>query len=134
MDERTLNRYEEFAGTYIDRYRQVRPGRMYELMATFFKSKGKTLDIGCASGRDLAYLKGAGFDIEGLDAVAAFVQHCQETLPNITIHYDSLPALSSIDNNLYDNILLSAVLMHVSKEDLTKSVKNLLRIIYYRFY
>ncbi|MCO4795232.1 MAG: class I SAM-dependent methyltransferase [Bacteriovoracaceae bacterium] len=97
-------------------------------MAVFFKRGGRTLDIGCASGRDLAYLKGSGYEIEGLDAVASFVEHCQRNLTDIPVYYDSLPELKSLEDSRYDNLLLSAVLMHLPSEDLTTAIKNILRI------
>ncbi|MBT3584888.1 MAG: methyltransferase domain-containing protein [Halobacteriovoraceae bacterium] len=129
MDFKTLNRYQESANTFIDRYYNAKPGRLYELMATFFKMGGTTLDIGCASGRDLAYLKGAGYQVEGLDAVAAFVEHCQETLKDVPVFYDSLPHLEKLDSNHYDNILLSAVLMHVTQDEIPIAAKNIMRVL-----
>lgn len=130
MDKKTLERYESHADHYIDRYSACKPGRIYEIMAVFFKRKGLTLDIGCASGRDLAYMSGAGYIVEGLDAVQAFVDHCKSTLPSIPVSLDSLPLLSTIsdEGGRYDNVLMSAVLMHIPDQEIPEAVNNLLRI------
>lgn len=127
-DKSTLTQYDSHSNDFISRYQTIKPGRLYELMAVFFKRGGATLDIGCASGRDLAYLKGSGYQVEGLDAVASFVEHCQKYLTDIPVYYDALPELKTVEDNKYDNVLLSAVLMHVPKEDLIRAVQNILRV------
>ncbi|GAB4017544.1 MAG: hypothetical protein Fur0010_18240 [Bdellovibrio sp.] len=129
MDKLTIERYQKDAALFIDNYKSVKPRRVYELIAAFFKNNERTLDIGCASGRDLAYLSGAGYKVEGIDPVPAFVEHCKNSLTNIPIYQDSLPKLAAIkEDNKYGNILLSAVLMHLPQELLPESVANILRI------
>lgn len=127
-DKSTLNQYDSHSTDFISRYQTIKPGRMYELMAVFFKRGGTTLDIGCASGRDLAYMKGSGYEVEGLDAVASFVEHCQKNLTDIPIYYDALPELKTVDDERFDNVLLSAVLMHVPEKDIMTAAQNILRI------
>jgi len=127
-DKSTLNQYDSHSTDFIRRYQTIKPGRIYELMAVFFMRGGKTLDIGCASGRDLAYMKGGGYDVEGLDAVPAFVEHCQKNLTDIPIYQDALPDLKTVEDNRFDNVLLSAVLMHIPEKDINDAVKNVVRI------
>lgn len=129
MDKKTIERYQSSAPEFIHNYKSVKPRRVYELIATFFKTNSLTLDIGCASGRDLAYLSGSGFIVEGMDPVPAFVEHCRRNLTNVPIYNDALPHLETIQQEgKYANVLLSAVLMHIPKEQLPLSVKNILRI------
>lgn len=129
MDKQTIERYQQDAPQFIDNYKSVKPRRVYELIATFFHSKKLTLDIGCGSGRDLAYLSGSGFIVEGMDPVPAFVEHCRNFLESVPIYQDALPKLETqTEENKYSNLLLCAVLMHVPKEHLTESIKNILRI------
>ncbi len=128
MDKKTLQRYQQAAKEFIGKYEEIKPGRIYELIAVFFKRKKLTLDIGCASGRDLSYLKGSGFIVEGLDAVPAFVDYCKANLSDVPVYLDSLPKLEKIESNKYDNVLLSAVFMHVQKADLVEAVTNVVRI------
>lgn len=128
-DLKTIEQYEKNSDEFISRYSSIKPGRLYELMGTFFHRKLKTLDIGCASGRDLSYMKGSGFDVEGLDTVESFVEHCKEHLPNIKVHLDSLPHLKKIKDNKYENILLSAILMHLPSHELIEAVVNILRVL-----
>ena len=128
MDDITLKAYSDNADRLIKSYTTMKPRRLYELIATFFHRNAVTLDVGCGSGRDLAYLQGSGFKIEGLDAVPEFIAHIQHTSPSIKVHLDQLPKLQTIPDNHYDNVLVSAVLMHLPASDLIEAVMNLLRI------
>jgi SAM-dependent methyltransferase len=106
----------------------MKPRRLYELLATFFHRQASTLDVGCGSGRDLAFLQGSGFKIEGLDAVPEFVEHCHQTIPSVAVHLDRLPKLEKIMDASYANVLVSAVLNHITSDELKESVANLIRI------
>ena len=97
MDKDTLDRYEKDGETFIQRYTESPPPqRVYDLVKTFFHGDGRTIDIGCASGRDLKFLLDQGYAVEGLDAVGKFVAHCRQASPEIPIHHDSLPELKTL--------------------------------------
>lgn len=128
MDSLTLKAYSDHATRLISSYTTMKPRRMYELVATFFHRNAVTLDVGCGSGRDLSFLQGSGFKIEGLDAVPEFVEHCRKVAPSVTIHLDRLPKLATLPDGKYDNVLVAAVLMHLPSSDLIEAAMNLLRI------
>jgi 2-polyprenyl-3-methyl-5-hydroxy-6-metoxy-1,4-benzoquinol methylase len=128
MDSLTLKAYSDHATRLISSYTTMKPRRMYELVATFFHRNAATLDVGCGSGRDLSFLQGSGFKIEGLDAVPEFVEHCRKTVPSVPIHLDLLPKLPTLPDAKYDNVLVAAVLMHLPSSDLIEAAMNLLRI------
>lgn len=128
MDAQTLKAYSDHASRLIKSYTTMKPRRLYELLATFFHRQAPTLDVGCGSGRDLAFLQGSGFKIEGLDAVPEFVEHCHLTVPSVPVHLDRLPKLEKIKDAAFSNILVSAVLTHIPADELKESVANLLRI------
>jgi SAM-dependent methyltransferase len=128
MDDITLKAYSDNAARLIQSYTTMKPRRLYELIATFFHREARTLDVGCGSGRDLAYLQGSGFKIEGLDAVPEFIHHIKHTSPTIPVHLDQLPKLKSIADHSFENVLVSGVLMHLPASELIDAVINLLRI------
>ena len=119
-DEQTLAHYEREANTYLKLYSEVELPHVEALIKRSFHPGGLTLDIGCASGRDLARLQALGFKVEGLDAVQAFVTACRERFPELTIHHDRLPELAQMGahKGRFDNLLLSAVLMHLPAQAL----------------
>jgi SAM-dependent methyltransferase len=128
MDQQTINTYEDNAEDFLQQYPNLLPERIYDLITTFFHKEGRTLDIGCASGRDLEYLQKQEYYVEGVEAVKSFVDHCSGQLPSIPVYYDSLPYLKTIQNQEYDNILLSAVFMHIPEGEIIESVINVLKI------
>lgn len=129
MDEKTLKAYSENAEAFLEQYTSADPYRLYELMKTFFIKGANTLDIGCASGRDMAWLLENGFPTTGLDAVARFVEHSKKRFPDQEIIEDSLPKLTRVKDGSFNNILLSAVLMHIPKEDLEDAISNIVRVL-----
>ncbi len=77
--------------------------------------KGSTvLDIGCGSGRDLAYLKKSGFTVTGADNSKEMLQTAEKKYPELSsaLHLSSLPELPGITKT-FDGILCSAVLQHI---------------------
>ena len=129
MDIETLQHYAEHASELIDAYDTCLPARLYTLIETFFRREGRTLDVGCGSGRDIAYLEGAGFGADGVDANPGFVEHCKARHPSSTIYHDSLPELNVFEGEgHYDNLLVCAVLMHLDGAALIEAIANLLRV------
>ena len=47
----------------------------------------------------------------------------------IRVWLDSLPLLKTIEDGSYDGVLCSAVLMHIPKEDMSETIKNISRVI-----
>lgn len=128
MDERTLKAYSDNSARLIRSYETMKPRRLYELVATFFHRGARTLDVGCGSGRDLSYLQGSGFQIQGVDVVPEFIQYIRSTSPSVEVNLDGLPKLSTIRDKEFDNVLVSGVLMHLTAADLIEASMTLLRI------
>lgn len=128
MDELTIKAYSENSTDFLKRYSELEPIRMNELMDVFFLKGATTVDIGCASGRDLKVLGQKGFKVTGVDIVPEFVHHCRIQHPYFEIIEDGLPKLQKLKDSSFDNVLLCAVLMHLAGEDLIEAVSNILRI------
>jgi SAM-dependent methyltransferase len=119
MDQSTLKYYSDNAAQVADRYESV----VSDLSAHFaesFSAGGKILDIGCGSGRDLAFLYKLGYDCYGVDATPEFVAFAQKTHPELVgrIALGQLPDLNTPFNGDFDGTLCSAVLMHIDIEQL----------------
>ena len=136
-DKQTLEHYEANASEYIEAYRDAKVSRQQALILEHFHEGGRTLDVGCASGRDLRWLLANGFEAEGLDAVRGFVERCRAQLPALKIYHDVLPKLSqslgpqaTCDLECrYDNLLISATLMHLPREELGEALSQLKRLV-----
>lgn len=126
MDQPTLTYYNSHAAELAARYEQVNSIAAVYFDITFTKSS-KLLDIGCGSGRDLALLARKGFDVYGIDPSAEFIQLAQQTHPELhgRLSMSGLPELGIPFGGNFDGVLCYGVLMHLSQEALTQSVKSL---------
>lgn len=75
MDKDTIEAYSKDAEGYLKRYSKQQPFRIIELIDAFFVKKTDTIDIGCASGRDIEVLNSKGHIVTGIDIVPEFVDH-----------------------------------------------------------
>ena len=129
MDDQTLARYEADAAVIAARHRAYAPVRLYALVAAHFHPAGRTADIGCGSGRDSAWLAAHGYDVVGFDASPAMLAEAHATYPQLVLAEATLPALDTIPDASFDNVLASAVLMHLPAAALTAAATALARIL-----
>ena len=132
MDSQTVNYYRENAAQIAKRYDEI-VSSLSQHFENTFSPHSKLLDIGCGSGRDLSILHTLGHDCYGIDPTPEFVTLAQQAHPELLgrIAYGCLPALSPPFLGEFDGVLCSAVLMHITVEDLQSSanaIKNCLKI------
>ena len=85
--------------------------------------KGRILDIGCGSGRDVEFFSSLGFEIEGVEASKKFFAYCKKKYPGLKFYNETFPFFDL--RRKYDVITLVAVWMHLKKSFYLKAVKNL---------
>jgi 2-polyprenyl-3-methyl-5-hydroxy-6-metoxy-1,4-benzoquinol methylase len=126
MDIETINYYSANATEVAARYESVVSSLSLSFVGAF-KARSKLLDIGCGSGRDLAYLATLGHDCFGIDATREFVELSQKLHPELQgkIAYSALPEVHLPFGGEFDGILCSAVLMHISKEQLVPAAVSI---------
>jgi SAM-dependent methyltransferase len=129
MDERTLQIYAVNAQEFCERYRSTLPQSLYQLIQGFFHPGGITADIGCGSGRDVEWLRAREYPTVGYDASAEMIAAARSYTTDIDLRQSSLPNLAEIPDEAFSNILCSATLMHIRREDLITAVLNLARIL-----
>ena len=62
MDSKTLAAYDHDAAAFArDWHEQPAPSDLHDVVARFFIKDGFTADIGCGSGREVAWLNANGF-------------------------------------------------------------------------
>ena len=126
MDHQTLKYYSVNATEIADRYESVISNLSRHFEAAF-KFQSRVLDVGCGSGRDLSVLSKFGHDCYGVDATEEFVELAQKFHPELKgrIACKALPNLGLPFGGGFDAVLCSAVLMHVSVEDLDASALSI---------
>jgi len=129
IDLETLQIYNAHAATLAATYRSLVPDRLHQLLMTFLRAGALSADIGCGSGRDVAWLTANGFPAVGWDASEGMLAEARRAFPSLELGLAALPDLQPVPTEHYDNVLCDATLMHVRREDLITAVLNLARIL-----
>jgi SAM-dependent methyltransferase len=128
MDRDTIRVYEERAAEFCAAYRAIYPAPLYDVMRRFLHPGEPTADIGSGSGRDVGWLRSAGFPAVGYEPTPRMRAQAMAAYPGLDFHAAGLPELDGIASGRYGNVLCLAVLMHVRRQDLGAAVLNLARI------
>ena len=97
MDRATLAAYDNDAAAFAkDWHEQPAPVDLQEIVARFFIKGGATADIGCGSGREVAWLNANGFPAVGFDASEGLLAEARRRYPEFTFAHAELPELRGI--------------------------------------
>jgi SAM-dependent methyltransferase len=127
MDKQTVSSYDHHAETVASRYEAVESPHK-GLCPHWIGRDDTVLDIGCGSGRDLAFFHQQGCTVFGIDPSISMLRQAAACHPELEgkLAEGSLPGnFSALGNRRFDVILLSAVIMHMTDSDLAASVSAL---------
>jgi len=129
MDRETLAAYDAAAETFAeDWHEQPEPSDLYALVRRFFRP-GLTADIGCGSGREVAWLCANGYPAIGYDASHGLLKAARLRYPGLAFETAALPALAGIENGKFDNVLCGTVIMHLAHAAIAHAVGRLMSIL-----
>ena len=129
MDKQTIETYDRDAERIAQLHSSLTPDRLYTLITEHFTKTGNTLDVGCGIGRDTQWLNQHGYPALGVDASEGMLKQAQQLYPQVRFIKDSLPDLNSLNGQTFQNILCSAVLMHLDKANLEQACLKLLDLL-----
>ena len=130
MDRATLAAYDKDAAAFAqDWHDQPAPIDLQEIVGQFFIKGGATPDIGCGSGREVAWLNANGFRAEGLDASEGLLAEARVRYPKLRFTQAELPELSGIAANSFDNVLCETVIMHLDPALIAPSVRRMFELV-----
>ena len=129
VDPKTREAYNLRAFAFAEDYESQTPERLHELMRSFFLPGGLCLDVGCGSGRDVAWLSSLGFAASGLDASENLLLEAVSLHPGLDFYLGALPDLDAVGETRFDNVLCSGVLMHLPEGDIVGACASLLRVL-----
>lgn len=130
MDRQTLAAYDkDAAGFAKDWHEQPPPSDLHALVRRFFRRGGRTADIGCGSGREVAYLAASGFDATGYDASDALLREARSRYPDLAFERALLPALTGLPDDGFDNVLCETVIMHLPREEIAPAVRRMMELL-----
>jgi SAM-dependent methyltransferase len=129
MDRDTLAAYDHGAAAFAeDWHSQPAPVDLHDIVTRFFIRGGRTADIGCGSGREVAWLDANGFPADGFDASDGLLTEARTRYPSLNFARAELPLLEGIAADAYDNVLCETVIMHLDRALTAPSVRRLLDI------
>jgi SAM-dependent methyltransferase len=130
MDRPTLSAYDHDAAAFArDWHAQPAPVDLQELVARYFIRGGITADIGCGSGREVAWLNANGFPAVGFDASDGLLAEARSRYPELDFAHAELPDLEGIAPGSYDNVLCETVIMHLERAQIAPSVARMFDIL-----
>jgi SAM-dependent methyltransferase len=130
MDYQTLAAYDKDAAAFAqDWHEQPVPVDLHDIVERFFIKGGMTADIGCGSGREVAWLNDHGFPTKGFDASDGLLAEARRRYPKLDFAHGELPDLRGIAANTYDNVLCETVIMHLDRGQVAPSVRRMIDVV-----
>ena len=130
LDRQTLAAYESDAAAFAkDWHAQPAPHDLHDIVRRFFIKGGTTADIGCGSGREVAWLNANGFPAQGFDASSGLLAEARARYPDLKFALAELPELRGIAANAYDNLLCETVIMHLDRALIAPSLRRMLDVV-----
>jgi SAM-dependent methyltransferase len=130
MDRATLAAYDTDAAAFAkDWHEQPAPVDLQEIVARFFIKGGATADIGCGSGREVAWLNANGYPAAGFDASEGLLTEARRRYPDLKFVDAELPDLAGVVAEMYDNVLCETVIMHLDRALIAPSVRRMFEIV-----
>ena len=112
-----------------DWHDQPPPTDLHDVVRRFFVKGGVTADIGCGSGREVAWLDAHGFAARGFDASQGLLAKRGGATRSLAFARAELPALDGIAAGSFDNVMCETVIMHLDRADIAPSVRRLFHIV-----
>ena len=129
MDRPTIDAYDKGARGYADDWHaQPAPTDLHDLIRHFFH-RGTTADIGCGSGREVAWLNANGYPATGYDASQGLLAEARRRYPDLQFERSTLPQLDGVPRGAFDNVLCETVIMHLPPDDIAAAVRALVSLL-----
>src|SRR4030081_276918 len=130
MDQQTLAAYDLDAACVARQWpNHPLPSDLPGVIGRFFRP-GPTADIGCGSGREVAWLAAHGFPaVAGYYASTGLLSEARARYPHLTFETAALPDLAGIPDGSFDNVLCETVIMHLAADAIAPSVERLMAIL-----
>ncbi|HOK92373.1 MAG TPA: class I SAM-dependent methyltransferase [Spirochaetota bacterium] len=129
IDEKTFNYYRKNAATLVKKYSAIDSSVpiVLQYAERYFYRCSSVLDIGCGTGRDMAFLLSCGYDVYGVEPVAEMIAAAIEKAPVLKtrILQAQLPYKGCYFGFKFYCVLCSAVLMHIPDEYISDCVSTI---------
>jgi SAM-dependent methyltransferase len=130
LDRDTIRIYDAQAADFARDWEdgQPPPDDLHAALREYFRP-GPTVDVGCGSGRDTAWLAANGFDVVGIDASEGLLAEARRRHPDVRFVRDELPDLASLETGAFANVLCETVIMHLAPDTVADAVRRLAALL-----
>lgn len=125
--KKTIEIYEKLGKKYIKDIKDLTPVEFSGFVKLLPKG-GKVLDVGCAGGRDSKKLIQKGFEVIGIDLTDSFLKEAKKNVPRAKFIKMDARKLK-LPNDYFDAIWASAILLHLKRKDISKTLKGFYRVL-----
>lgn len=125
--EETIKAYKRLGKKYIKDTERFTPPEFFDFVKLLPKG-GKVLEAGCSGGRDSNKFVQKGFRVIGIDLVDIFLKEARKNVPNAKFIKMDFRKLK-FPQNYFDAIWATAVLLHIKKKDILKTLKGFYRVL-----
>ena len=119
--------------TWAKNMAQASPSHLLEnILSDSHKANARALDLACGVGRNFEPLTQCGFQVIGIDATLAAVQHCHERVVTARIPASPVCAVAQllpIRNASINLVLAIGILFHLTRSELTSALSEIRRIL-----
>ncbi|MEX3694256.1 class I SAM-dependent methyltransferase [Paraburkholderia sp. BR14263] len=130
MDSMTIETYTSGAANYAAEWaNQSAPDDLYARLMRYFRPHGRTVDIGCGSGRDVAWLNAHGYPATGYDASEGLIARATADHPQCAFGLATLPELEGVPAASFDNVLCETVIMHLPVAQIGPACRRLVELL-----
>jgi cyclopropane fatty-acyl-phospholipid synthase-like methyltransferase len=121
--EKTLNFYETNSINLSLEYEKANVTTVQELLLKNLEKNSKLLEIGCGSGRDASFMVKNNYDVMAIDGSKNMIEEAKKLHPELAkkLFHKTLPNELEF-NTKFDGVYSIATLMHLSKNDLEKTI------------
>ncbi len=122
----TLSYYETNASQLAKRYESAKVEALHTLLTNTFPKNSKLLEIGCGSGRDTKFMMERGYQVTAIDGSKEMINEAKKIHHTLTpyLFVKQLPYGLDFQENLFDGVYSIATLMHLTKEEISQTIKN----------
>lgn len=130
MDDRTLSWYDAQGASTAARYEAV-PSPLQGRLRSLLPSGCRVLDIGCGSGRDLAFLLSEGFDAWGLEPSATMRAQALAIHPELLgrVLAGGLPDTGLSAEKTFEVVMCMASFMHIPAGQISDAASALCQLL-----
>lgn len=125
--KKTIETYRRLGKEYIKSIEKLTPPEFFDFVKILPKG-GKVLEVGCSGGRESKKFAQRGFKVIGIDLVDTFLKEARKDIPKVKFIKMDMRKLK-FPANYFDAIWANAVLLHLKKKDVVKTLKGFCRVL-----